>query len=103
MNSKRKGKNGELELASVLREHGFDARRTNQYCGNTGEADDVVGIDGWHIECKRVEHLNLSEAVAQARRDAKGKPFFVAHRKNREGWLATLELDVLLDLLKGDG
>lgn len=100
MNSKRKGKVGELELASVLRKHGFEARRTAQYCGNTGEAADVVGIDGYHIEVKRVERLNISEAVAQARRDAKGKPFIVCHRKNREDWLATVELDVLLDLIK---
>lgn len=103
MNSKRKGKVGELELASILREHGFDqARRSAQYCGNTGDAADLVGIDGWHIECKRVEKLNLTDAVAQARHDAGGKPFFVAHRKNRDGWLATLDLGTLLDLIGGD-
>ena len=47
-NSKQKGKRGELEVAHILQEHGYDARRTAQYCGNTGEAADVIGLDGQH-------------------------------------------------------
>jgi len=55
MNSKRKGKRGELELAKKLKEYGFSARRGQQYSGIGG--DDVVGLDGVHIECKRAERL----------------------------------------------
>lgn len=36
MNSKQKGKRGELEWASYCRGQGYDCRRTAQYCGNTG-------------------------------------------------------------------
>lgn len=43
MNSKQKGKRGELEWASYCRGQGYDCRRTAQYCGNTGDASDVVG------------------------------------------------------------
>ena len=50
MNSKRKGKEGELRLVHFLREHGYECRRTAQYCGKTGEAADVIGLPGLHIE-----------------------------------------------------
>ena len=71
MNSKQKGKRGELELAKVLKEYGFDdAHRTVQY---NGKADysraDLVGLPGIHIECKRVEKINIEQAMEQAIRD----------------------------------
>ena len=83
MNSRNKGKIGELELAKLLRDHGFKSRRGQQYCGTSGEAD-VTGLPGLHIECKRVEKLNLEAAMEQAVRDARSseRPA-VFHRKNR--------------------
>jgi len=42
INSKKKGKTGELELAHRLKDYGFDARRTQQFCGKGGESADVV-------------------------------------------------------------
>ena len=38
MNSKHKGKRGELEVAAILREHGYDARRGQQYSGASGDS-----------------------------------------------------------------
>ena len=38
VNSKRKGADGEREFANLCKEHGFDVRRTQQYCGNTGDS-----------------------------------------------------------------
>ncbi len=35
-----------------------------------GEEPDLSGLPGVHIECKRVERLNISQAMAQAVRDA---------------------------------
>jgi len=91
MNSKAKGKRGELEWAAICREHGYDCRRTAQYCGNTGDASDVVGLPRVHQEVKRVEALNLYSAIGQARRDAKnGLVPIVAHRKNNMPWLVTM-------------
>lgn len=49
MNSREKGKRGELELAKLLRDCGFDTRRGQQYSGANGDAD-VVGLPGIHIE-----------------------------------------------------
>ena len=55
INSKDKGARNEREIANILKDHGYDARRTAQYCGNTGDASDVVGLDGFHIEVKHQE------------------------------------------------
>lgn len=47
MNSRTKGAAGERELASKLREYGFEARRGQQYSGANGDAD-VVGLPQIH-------------------------------------------------------
>lgn len=93
MNSREKGKAGELELARIIRKYGYTARRGQQFCGVNGDAD-VVGIPGLHIECKRVEKLNIHDAMQQAVRDAReGEIPVVMHRKNRTEWMATMRLE----------
>lgn len=93
MNSRQKGKRGELQLAKKLREYGYDCRRGQQYCGANGDAD-VVGLPGIHIECKYVERLNLYDAIAQAKADRKPEELpAVFHRKNHHEWLVTMTLD----------
>lgn len=92
--SRNKGKVGERELAAALRAEGFEsARRGQQYSGSETSAD-VVGLPGIHIECKRVEKLNIYEAMEQARRDAgeSGELPAVFHRRNRKPWLVTMPL-----------
>jgi len=91
-NSKQKGARGERELSNKLKEYGYDCRRGQQYCGANGDAD-VMGLDGIHIECKRVERLNLYDAISQAKADAKGEIPTVFHRKNNCEWLVTMTLD----------
>lgn len=94
MNSKQKGKRGELMFAKLCREHGYEARRTAQYCGNTGDAADVIGLPGVHIEVKNVERLNIWDAMAQAIHDSMGAGVpIVAHTKNRHGWLVTMRVE----------
>ena len=101
MNSNNKGKRGELEVARILRENGFeDARRTAQYCGNTGDAADVVGLDGFHLEVKRCETIRIMEWLKQAIRDCKGKIPLVVFRRNNDEWFVCLRLVNFLDLLK---
>lgn len=92
MNSREKGKRGEREFASVCRENGYDCRRGQQFSGIEGE--DVVGLPGIHIEVKRVERLNIEDAMAQSKRDAKeGEKPIVAHRKNHCEWLITMRAE----------
>lgn len=97
-NSRQKGARGERELAKLLRERGYATRRGQQYCGANGDAD-VVGLDGVHIECKRVERLNIHQAMEQAESDAreKEKPA-VFHRKDRTDWLVTMKLEDFMEL-----
>ena len=98
---KRNGSAGERELANKLKEYGYNCRRTQQFCGNTGQADDVVGLNYIHIECKRVERLNIDEAIEQAVRDTKDNKFpTVFHRKNRKDWLVTMKLDDWIKLYR---
>lgn len=92
-NSRRKGAAGERELAAKLREYGYDARRGQQFCGANGDAD-VTGLPGVHIEVKRVEKLNLYDAIAQSVRDAReGETPVVMHRKNNCEWLVTMRFE----------
>ena len=102
MNSRQKGAAGERELANVLKEYGYKARRGQQFCGANGDAD-VIGIEGLHIECKRVEKLNIDNAYRQAAEDARdGETPVVMHRKNGQKWKVTLSLEDFMKLWKGE-
>ena len=91
INSREKGKVGEREIANILKELGYAARRGQQFCGSNGDAD-VVGLEGIHLEVKRVEKLNIENAMAQSRSDAKADELpVVIHRKNRKPWLVTMD------------
>lgn len=91
--SQRKGAEGEKELAQHLLRAGYPVR----WGGNKtyGTVPDVSGLAGIHIECKRVEQLNIARAVAQAAADASrfqdGAPT-VFHRRNNSPWLVTMQL-----------
>lgn len=95
MNGKQKGARGEREWAAFCRQEGYECRRTAQYCGNTGEASDVVGLPGIHQEVKRVERLNIEDAMSQAKRDSakSGCIPIVAHRRNNCEWLVTMRAE----------
>jgi len=97
MNSKRKGKRGELYVVNKFKEYGYECNRTAQFKGNTGRADDIEGIAYIHAEVKFVESLNISKAMEQAIRDcsASTREAFpiVFHKKNREELLVTMRFD----------
>jgi hypothetical protein len=100
MNSRTKGKRGELEAAHILKEYGYDARRGQQFAGINGDAD-IVGLPGIHLEIKRVEKLNIDSAMEQSIRDAReGEVPAVMHRKNRKSWLVTMPFDYWMLLYK---
>ena len=98
-NSCEKGKRGEREFSAFLRANGFsEARRGQQYSGIEGE--DVVGLPGYHVEVKRVERLNIHEAMNQSIRDADNQIPIVAHRMNRTEWLVTMRAEDFLELVR---
>lgn len=102
VNSKQKGARFERTLASKFREYGYQARRTAQYCGNTGDASDVVGLPGLHIEAKHQERMSLYDWMAQAKRDSEGTGRLPAvfHKKNNCEILVTMEFDSFMNLYR---
>ena len=100
--SQRKGADGERELAGILRGYGYDMERGGSL--SFGEVPDLVGLPGVHIECKRVERLNVPEAMQQAVKDSQrfrdGMPA-VFHRRNRQPWLVTIRLEDFMQLYQG--
>lgn len=96
-NSREKGARFERTLAAIFRDYGYTARRTAQYCGNTGDASDVVGLPHIHIEAKHQEKMYLYDWMAQAKRDSqaggKGNLPAVFHKRNNAEILVTMTLE----------
>ncbi len=92
--SQQKGAAGERELAQILREYGYICDRGGSL--SFGEVADITGLPGIHIEVKRVEKLNVVEAMEQSIRDSErmqdGLPALF-HRRNRKPWLVTMRLE----------
>lgn len=102
VDSREKGKRFERELAHKLTDYGYECRRTNQYCGNTGDASDVVGLPFIHVEAKHQERMMLYDWYAQAVRDSKGNGRIptVFHKKNNAPILVTMGLEDWIELYK---
>ena len=100
--SQRKGRAGELELARLLQKQGYPVEPGQ--AAIFGATADLVGLPGIHIECKRVEKLNVPQAMEQAVRDAEkfhdGAPALF-HRRNRQPWLVTMRLEDWVHLYSG--
>lgn len=101
INSNAKGKTGELELVNKFKEYGFTkARRSQQYSGE-GHTADLVGLPDLHVECKRVERLNIDKAIDQCLGDKVDEDLgIVAHRKNNRPWLVTMTFEDWMEIYK---
>lgn len=100
VNSRRKGAEGELELAKVLTDLGYPARRGQQFKGGA-ESPDVVceKLKAWHIEVKRTATSGMHRPsdyeawMAQAIRDSGSKKCpVIMHRWNgaRDWWVLVI-------------
>ena len=100
--SREKGKRFEREVANLFKEKGFTASRSAQCMGKTGQAADVIGVPGIHIECKHVEKMSLYEWMAQAIRDSeaegKGNLPVVIHKQNRKDVLVSMRFDDFMEI-----
>lgn len=97
--SRNKGKRRELELVHILRDQGFDVRRGYVF----NNEPDIVGLDGFHLEVKGVESLNVRKALKQSIEDSEkrkdGMPI-VVWKKSNEPWTVTLLLDDFLQIIR---
>lgn len=88
--SKEKGKRGEREVASMIRDYGFEARRGQQFSGGGGSPDVVHSIPGMHIEVKFTERLQLWPSLEQADDDAGDDMPVVFHRASTKPWVVIM-------------
>ena len=103
INSRNKGKCGELELVNFLKERGIEARRGQQYEGSSDSPDVIAGgcVAGIHFEVKRVQAGNPYNWHHQACTDADlCKIPVVAHRKNNKPWLAILDMRDFINIME---
>lgn len=96
---RRKGQVAERDVAAILSEYGFIARRTPlsggmDWKGDLRSPDGESPIPGVHIEVKRQERLYIPSWIRQAEADCpEGDTAIVVFRQSREPWrvVATLE------------
>ena len=102
--SRTKGHTYERWIAKALRSLFPDARRGYQSRGGGREQADVVGIPGFHIECKalaRVRNGEIWNALRQAESDAAPGNYPVAMMKqNRSKTIVCMSLPTFCDLLE---
>lgn len=99
INSRRKGKAGELEVINLLRAHWPEARRNLEQ--HTVDKRDVLAVEGVHFQVRRKESLRLWEALAETALEADPHDLPVlVFRRNRSRWYAALELSELIALLR---
>jgi Holliday junction resolvase len=102
INSNQKGKRIERACRDLFREHGYEARRGQQFSGSPDSPDIITSLP-IHVEVKGVERLNIWQAAEQAKRDAgEGKPWVVCHTKNHCGWLITMDAETFFKAVRGD-
>ena len=101
INSQKKGARYEREVAAILNEYGYEAKRGCQHAGGHDSPDVACDQFPCHIEAKFVERLNIWDAFEQSERDAPcNKPASVIHRKKHKNFsLITLRLSDFLKLI----
>ena len=94
-------KNLQIDILTIWQQAGYSVRRGPSQ--NYGTVPDLFGLPDIHIECKRVERLDLLGAIQQAQRDSErfrdGLPA-VFHRRNRSPWIVSMPLDCWMQLYK---
>jgi hypothetical protein len=96
INSRQKGKRGELEAAAewnrlVPRAH---ARRSQQHSGTESASDLIApGTPNLWLEVKRVQALNLTAVMEKSREQCGSLVPVVLHRRNDSEWLVTFPLE----------
>lgn len=97
VNSRAKGKRGELEAALLLTQMGLKSRRSAQYCGANGDADLAIEAN-LHVEVKLQEQMHPYKWMEQAVRDSAKtmrKPLVLC-RRTRSPWLVIVQASDLV-------
>lgn len=100
VNSRRKGKRGELEfIQRHLIPFWPDAKRNLDQFGD--DKRDCLEVGGVHWQIKRTENLKLWKAIEQAETEAAEHDLpVVAFRRNHSKWYCIVEADEMVALLR---
>ena len=99
------GKTAEEAIAAGLAEMGLNREDAEIVVLDEGKKGGLFGIGAApaQVSIKRVERLNVPEAMKQAMRDAEkfhdGAPTLF-HRRSREPWLVTMRLQDWIELYR---
>ena len=96
MNSRAKGKRGELEVVERLGRRWPGCKRNLDQFAD--DKRDILEAGGYHWQVKRTENLRIWAALEQAEteRDPDDTPV-VVFRRNRSEWYVALRLDDFLE------
>lgn len=105
INSKNKGKRGELLFRHFLREAGFlKSYRSKQYCGGNDSADVICPeLPNYHFEVKFTQKFNAYDALWQAMKDCGYKTPVVSHKRNNCEWMIVMRGVDWVNLVKDAG
>ena len=97
-----KGKRFERYTAHLFQDYGYEAIRSAQHCGKSGDAADVIGVPYLHLECKACEQFRIYDWMDQAKRDSEGTGNLptVIYKKNNHEVLVTMRLDDFMRLYR---
>ena len=101
MNSRQKGKRGELDAVHSIRQHlslGEEVIRSAQ--ANGKYSADILGIEGLHIEVKRKAYIASEKALKQAERDCGEDIPMALMRQDRGEWFVQVRLADVVEFAK---
>ena len=100
---REKGKRGEREVAALIRGHGFEAWRGQQFRGGEGSPDIVHNIPNVHMEVKFREQFSLYPALEETATTVeaiKGNMPVVFHRRKTKPWVVVMYAEDYLNLVE---
>jgi len=97
--SRDKGKRGEREVVDLLKKHGFEARRGQQFRGGADSPDVIHNLPNFYIEVKRKESLSLYPALEKAEDETLQRPI-VFHRRSGKPWVVILYAEDFLNIME---
>jgi hypothetical protein len=99
INSRRKGKVGELEAAAEINRllPGAHARRSQQHSGTESASDLIApGLPNLWLEVKRVQALNIQAVMEKSLEQCGELAPVIVHRRNDSPWLVTFRLEDII-------
>ena len=101
LDSRSKGKRGELAWVNELKALGHYAERTVQRSGRGGGPFDVLAIDfgipNWEVKLE--EKLNVAQALDRAAEDAGDRIWAMAWKRKYKGWYISMNIRAMVSLI----